>query len=272
MSSLDSSICAKLIHIAFGILKTWFDLTKVEPTTGVTYGKVFDIIEQYFIHTPIVMPDHKLYCGKKHGVPSGSYFTQMIDSVCNVIIGGTISAKFSMFVDKSDLFVLGDDLLLWTDRNVDLVKLANYASTLFGVVFNPKKSTKFLWNEPVKYLGRIWDKGIPDQELDEIIARMVYPERFRTYNRSPEEREREVNLLIAAFAASYKSANHILRQAVGTHGTRIAPTADDIHVFGGGDRKVDPNHLSGLMRYLMIYRDSADGYRWPTQVVRMWIS
>lgn len=271
MSSFDSSICGKLIRIAFGILKTWFDLSRVEPTTGKTYGEVFDIVCDYFIHTPIVMPDHKIYLGKKHGVPSGSYFTQMVDSIANVIIGGTISAKFHMNVDKTDIFVLGDDLLLWSDRNVDLVQLANYASNEYGVVFNPNKSEKFLWSDTIKYLGRLWDDGIPDQDLDKVIARMVYPERFRTYSEDPKQREREVKLLLAAFASTYKCANHILKQANGTNGTRIAPNADDIIVFREG-RSPNPDHLSGLQRFKMIYDSEKTKYPLPTSVVRMWVT
>lgn len=270
MSSFDSSICARLIRISFGILKTWFDLEQCEPTTGVSYGKLFDIVENYFIHTPIVMPDHKIYLGKRHGVPSGSYFTQMIDSIANVIIGGTISAYFHMNVDKHDIFVLGDDLLLWSDRNVDLVKLANYASDLYGVEFNPSKSERFMWNEPVKYLGRLWDKGIPDQGVDQIIARMVYPERFRTYSKEPEKKEREVKLLLAAFASTYKSANHILKLAVGTKGVVIAPNADDVHVFVD-NLDVDPDHLSGLQRYKMIYLRETTKYKVPASIVSMWV-
>lgn len=242
MTSFDSSICQRLIRIAFDILKTWFDLQMCEPTTGVTYGKLFDIVERYFIHTPIVMPDHKLYLGKMHGVPSGSYFTQVVDSIVNVVISGTIASHFHMNVAKSDIYVLGDDLMVWSDRNIDLVKLANYASRTYGVEFNPSKSAKFMWNEPIKYLGRWWDKGIPDQGVDQIIARMVYPERFRTYSKDPEIKKREVKLLLAAFASTYKSANHILRKALGTNGVVIAPNADDVHVFVNNG-EVNPDHL-----------------------------
>lgn len=271
MSAYDASISAKLIHISFGILKTWFDLSQVEPITGVKYGKIFDKIEDYFIKTPIVMPDHKLYLGKRHGVPSGSYFTQMIDSIVNVIICGTISSRFDMNVSKREIFVLGDDLLLWTNRNVDLEKIASYANNLLHVNLNSKKSTKNLWSEPVHYLGRVWTNGVPDQSLDQIIARMVYPERKRKYSDDPIKREREVNLLCAAMAANYKSANGILKKVLGTKTNRISPKADDAKLFGHGE-KVNPQNLSGLTRYKMIYEDTDKGaFRWPTQLVRMWI-
>lgn len=271
MSSFDSSISKALIKIAFKILATWFDLTKIEPTTGLSYGKIWRMAENYFIHTPIVMPDQHLYVGKKHGVPSGSYFTQVIDSICNVIIAGSIASKFNMHVDKSDIFVLGDDLLLWTNRNLPLETIANYASNLFHATFNPEKCAKHLWCEPVEYLGRVWDHGIPDQNLAKVIARLVYPERHRKYlGRTREERDREAYLIFASMAANFKCANHILKVVLGQHGTRVAPTGDDIKVFGGNSR-VNPDHLTGLQRYKLIYGKDKQRYEWPATVCNMWV-
>jgi hypothetical protein len=95
MSKFDSSIASELIDTAFNIISTWFDMSEVEPTTGVTYGQIFKIVRRYFIYTPIVMPDQNVYFGKSHGVPSGSYFTQMIDSIVNLIFCGAVSSKLT---------------------------------------------------------------------------------------------------------------------------------------------------------------------------------
>lgn len=270
MSSFDASISAKLIKISFGILKSWYDLDSVEPESGKTVREIFDIIEDYFIHTPIVMPDHNIYYGKKHGVPSGSYFTQMIDSVANTIIAGTIASHFNMYVDKHDVFVLGDDLLMWSDRNLTLEAIANYASKVFMVEFNAKKSTKSLWNEPVHYLGRIWDKGHPDQEMDQIIARMVYPEQFRLYSKDPEKRDREVNLLLAAMAGAYRSAHRIVRLKLRGETRILSPVSEDAEIFDTG-QSLDPNHLSGLVRFKMKYNDNRHGTS-TTSIAKMYLS
>jgi len=111
VSSFDSAIAGELIRAAFRILATWFDLTQTEPTSGVTYSEIWKQVVDYFIHTPIVMPDLNVYKGKKHGVPSGSYFTQMIDSIVNVMIVGAVSHEFSLDIGEEDVFVLGDDVL-----------------------------------------------------------------------------------------------------------------------------------------------------------------
>jgi hypothetical protein len=270
MSSFDASISARLIRISFGILKSWYDLDSVEPESGKTVREVFDIIEGYFIHTPIVMPDHHIYYGKRHGVPSGSYFTQMIDSVANTIIAGTIAAHFNMYLDKHDTYVLGDDLLMWSDRNLTLEAIANYASRTFGVEFNAKKSTKSLWNEPVHYLGRVWDQGHPDQEMEQIIARMVYPEQFRVYSRDPEKRDREVDLLLAAMAGSYRSAHRIVRAKLrGPDTYRLSPVYVDANIFDG-DEEVQPEHLSGLTRFKLKYM--SDKHRSTTSIAKMYLS
>lgn len=262
MSSFDASVSEFLIRRAFDILRTWYDLDQVEPETGVTCREVFKVVEDYFIHTPIVMPDHNVYYGKKHGVPSGSYFTQTIDSIANVIIAGTISAHFKMYLSKTDLYVLGDDLLMWSDRNLDLGKIASYASSVFGVKFNESKSEKFLWNDTIHYLGRDWDKGQPDQKMEEIIARMVFPEQFRVRSKDPEKKEREIDLLLASFASTYRSANRILvKRWQPSEGftNRVSPNGIDSYVYDTGPSDINPEHLSGLQRFKWKYSDVKQG-------------
>lgn len=100
------------------------------------------------------MPDHNIYFGKKHGVPSGSFFTQIVDSIVNAIIAGTISAHFNLNLKPYDTFILGDDLLIYVNRDLSLATIASFASNAFGVTFNPSKSEKFKGGDKVRYLGR----------------------------------------------------------------------------------------------------------------------
>lgn len=172
MSQFDATISAELIHVAFKILSTWFDLDEIEPTTGKSVRDILGVVERYFIHTTIVMPNGKIYIGKCHGVPSGSYFTQMVDSVVNTIICGAVSARFNLKVSRKSIFVLGDDLNFWSNRKVSLDVIAKFVNSNFHVkLHGSEKSELSLYNEVIHFLGRDWDNGLPTLSLDGILAR-----------------------------------------------------------------------------------------------------
>lgn len=44
----------------------------------------FDHTIQHFINRPVVTPDDRMWL-KRVGVPSGSYYTQLVDSIANLI-------------------------------------------------------------------------------------------------------------------------------------------------------------------------------------------
>jgi len=253
MSSFDASISARLIRIAFSILKTWFDLKAVEPNSGATVKEIFDCVENYFIHTPIVMPDGNLYLGKRHGVPSGSYFTQMIDSVVNTIVAGTLSSKFHLDIDRQELFVLGDDLLMWSNRDVSLDDMAAYANSKLHVkMHGSEKSGKYHYDETIHFLGRDWTRGIPDLSQDEILKRMIFPESFRKYPADPDERMRSVRLLILSYAAVYWSGWDIARKTLGYQRwdrTQPGLIDNDIYRAGGLEELITDKYASGFQRY-----------------------
>lgn len=260
VSSFDSSISSKLISVAFNILKTWFDFSMIEPTTSVPYEVIWDQIVQYFIYTPIVMPDGNVYKGKKHGVPSGSYFTQMIDSIVNVIIVGAISHHFSLHVDKDDIFVLGDDVLFWSNRHVELKDIAGYASKTFGMKFNVEKSAQYNWRDPIHYLGRDWIDGMPELSEDRILEHMTQPERYRKYPKDKELIKRQVRLLLLSYAAVYRNAYKIYIRCIDIS-VRYNQTNMSIEnwVYNAGAKQGtygfegQEDNLSGLQRYLLKY-------------------
>lgn len=255
ISSFDSSLSGDLIHVAFKILRTWFDLNAVEPTTGVKYGWILSLVEKYFITTPIVMPNGMIYKGKRHGVPSGSYFTQWIDSVCNCIICGTISSRFRMNVEKDSINILGDDLLFWTDKDVELMDVAEYASGVFGVRMNANKSMKFRYDEAIHYLGRDWDRGVPTYSIAEILKRLTQPESFRKYSPDPAVAEREARLLILQFASQYYAWYEQMWNIWSNWYTTWDVGCDDLERMWLSNEEMigDIEHLSGLMRFKRKY-------------------
>lgn len=272
MSSFDASISAKLIHIAFDIIETWFDLDQVEPQTQVSNREIIRLIRNYFIHTPIVMPNSKLYLGKSHGVPSGSYFTQIVDSIVNVIVAGAISSRFRLSVDSKDVFVLGDDLLFWCDRKVDLDRIAEYVNTSLHIkMHGSEKSAIYKYDEPVHYLGRDWSNGIPSLSQDEILKRMIYPESYRRYSKDPDAARREVKLLILAYASVYKDAWHIAQDALGNDLWNSPPEALDREVYVLDSGEVKPQFFSGLTRYQLQYQGRRAKNRFTTTALQFWM-
>nr|UDL14331.1 MAG: putative RNA-dependent RNA polymerase [Partitiviridae sp.] len=266
VSSFDSSINAGLIKEAFKSIRTWFDLNQIEPISGISYREIFDIVERYFIYTPIFMPDGNVYKGKKFGVPSGSYATQWVDTFVNVTQAGTASAHFHMEIKAQDVFALGDDMQFWSNKFVPYADLAKYLSDTFGCILKPEKGGQYHFSEPIKFLGRWWTNGIPDLEMEEILARMAQPESFRRYSRSKSRRAYEAQQLMLSFLTQYLSASQIYAKSYMNDGNRYCHTYSDYtrhcqmglkHSEGeSGLSGLDPNHLSGLQRYKLKYLDN----------------
>lgn len=196
-SKFDSSISAQLIQTAFWILSTWFDQESKDE-----FG--WEQIIKYFITTPIVMPNGNLYKGKKHGVPSGSYFTQLIDSIVNTILIGMILFEFKQEVHWKNVFVLGDDCIFPMFCRIPLDRISQLLKE-YGINLNMKKSEI----GRVHFLGAEWHKGFPDTSEAKIISRLVNPETFR--KRPPTISSREFAIsVICSMSTSYLSAGKML--------------------------------------------------------------
>jgi hypothetical protein len=190
-SKFDSSVTAAMILEAFRILSTWFsdeDLDRYGWTTLV----------KYFIHTPIVMLDGHLYTGKTKGVPSGSYFTQLVDSVVNVALAYALAHKFHFYFGRRNIFVLGDDCILQVKGKVELEKWKAYLFNRFGMRINVKKTVV----GQVHFLGAIWIKGKPDAPIEELARKAVFPEHYRKYKGNPY---RGAMAVIYSYGSNYLS-------------------------------------------------------------------
>lgn len=168
MSRFDSSVSPWFIHIAFKILATWFGDDQVDEG--------WDRMVNYFIHTPILMPDGYVY-RKRTGVPSGSYFTQLVDSIVNYIVIQYCALRiFGKPIEDGKLLVLGDDSLFGLDKHVKLDRFIAVAHEL-GFAVNEEKSEVTRLGEPFTFLGHAWVHGIVDRQAIDIVKRMAFPEK-----------------------------------------------------------------------------------------------
>nr|UJQ88336.1 MAG: RNA-dependent RNA polymerase [North shore virus] len=102
MSSFDTCPMSWLINEAFDICKDNLIFRDEWEERAFEYSR------QYFIETPVIMPDSKMWL-KLLGVPSGSYFTQLIDSITNHVLVSYI--QLNEWGQTFETFVLGDDSL-----------------------------------------------------------------------------------------------------------------------------------------------------------------
>lgn len=171
-SGFDSTIPAQLIDFAFTVLKSHFrPMSEVEE-------RVWYLIIRYFIHTPIVMPDASIW-RKHHGVPSGSYFTQMIDSIVNYLcVTYAFLRAGGQPIPDDKILVLGDDSLVGQSQLFDIDEIQSYLHEV-GLTLNVDKTeVSFQGRNDPHFLGHVWRRGFPDRDESDVAKRMAFAEKL----------------------------------------------------------------------------------------------
>nr|QIJ70094.1 RNA-dependent RNA polymerase [Whatley partiti-like virus] len=241
-SKYDTSISRTMIYQAFRILRTWFS---DEDTKELGW----DTVVKYFVFTPIVMPNGHLYTGKNHGVPSGSYFTQMIDSIVNVALVYALKYACGLKFEDRSLYVLGDDVIVQVRTKVELKKWATWLAK-HGITLHDDAKTVV---GEVHFLGAFWTKGKPDAPIDELVNKACFPEAFRVYQDSPSVGAENV---LRSYASSYKSAWRFLPLVRPDMRLIDLPTQDDYLA----------KYMSGSDRYL--FEENRMAYRKSHSMIR----
>jgi len=232
-SKFDSTIPSYLIKQAFKIIATWF--TEEDKKE---FG--FEIVEKYFLNTPIVMIDGKLYTGKKHGVPSGSYFTQIVDSIVNTILIGAMSSKFKWGIQWTKFLVLGDDVIM-NVKNPNIEEMRSFLER-FGIILNASK-TKL----EAHFLGADWRYGKPYRDFGELLAMATQPESFKKMGNTELERYQSAIALLINYCCSYTNAWRMLNKRF------HSPQAMNYYEY-----KIRPELMSGSDRYIQEYLEKKE--------------
>lgn len=175
-SGFDKTVSAQLIKIAFAILEQNVDIRRYQdkgiPDATRLY-RAWDYLVEYFLKTPLRLCNGERW-KKKAGVPSGSYFTQLVDSIVNwILINYAFLKRFGRMPD--DCLVFGDDSVTSCNAPFSLEGLSEVLANV-GMTVNVSKSIYTANVDQVEFLGFRIEGGFPCRDLDRWMESIYHPE------------------------------------------------------------------------------------------------
>ncbi|APG78258.1 RdRp [Hubei diptera virus 17] len=183
--TFDKSIPPWLIRDAFAILAECIDWSHVKDVEGkiwsvrpgpskIRWKRMID----YFVSTPIRTCKGERFLVST-GVPSGSCWTNLIDSIVNALVTRTCFYETTGAFPVDEIY-LGDDGVIIARGVIDLELLALAAKSEFGLILNTDKSYVTTNPSNVHFLGYFNYGGFPFKNQDFLIASFIQPEHTRT--------------------------------------------------------------------------------------------
>lgn len=169
ISSFDACVEQWMIRYAFDVLRD----NIIFP--DYMSSRAYDYSEHFFIHTPVVMPDGRLWLTHK-GVPSGSYFTQLIDSIVNHL--ACTYAQLCVYGQVFDTSVLGDDSLFGipVDLGYPTIESFTPAFKRLGFTLSEAKSIVATRPDQLYFLGHCCRHSKVDRETAGMMRLALFPE------------------------------------------------------------------------------------------------
>lgn len=170
-SGFDGSISAKLISLAFKVIEANFDLSVQRDKDD------WELVRKYFVTAPMLLPTGEMVIGRRHGVPSGSMFTQLVDSIVNAIV--IEYTKIRLGFQTSRYYVLGDDSIIGVcGLGPSLADVKRVMEEL-GIHLNVDKSrVEKSSTKKQHFLGHYWYQGVMSREISETWEKLLCPERI----------------------------------------------------------------------------------------------
>jgi hypothetical protein len=181
-SNYDASVPSWLIRDVFNIISEWYDFSRIQSSDGriwsvnpVQQRRRYAKFVNYFINTTIRLPNGERY-RKVSGVPSGSMFTNLIDTLCNAVICRFIAYHTTGSFPLFDLY-MGDDGLLLIRGHANLKDWKRLAKRFFGMEFSADKAWVTKNPDNIHFLGFFNRCGLPKRNNDFLVRSFCYPER-----------------------------------------------------------------------------------------------
>lgn len=175
-SGFDKTVSTQLIRIAFAILEQSVDIRRYEgrgiPDASRLY-RAWDYLINYFIDTPLRLSNGERW-KKRSGIPSGSYFTQLIGSIVNwIMINYAFLRRYGRMPEEC--LVFGDDSVV-ADRFPFSLDVIATAMEEVGMKVNADKSIYTRDVDQVEFLGFRIEGGFPCRNLDRWMEALTHPE------------------------------------------------------------------------------------------------
>lgn len=141
-SSFDSQIPAWLLNIALTILFSYIDLSRYvggnKPYSKNSLASLIKVVCSNFIYSRFKTPFNPNYRRKYHGVPSGSFLTHLVDTICSRLL----LAYVGSFVPRHVATSYGDDSYINTFGYLDDQAVVSILKRLgFDVRVEPRNPT-----------------------------------------------------------------------------------------------------------------------------------
>lgn len=169
VKSFDASVQPWLIDEAFNIIeqnllfRTWMERA------------AFQYTKHFFVHRPVVMPDGRMWL-KHVGVPSGSYYTQLIDSIANLI--AVYYSQLKLYGTTFQTWVLGDDSLFGVPVEYGPPDPSHFSPHFeaLGFKLSEHKCIVAIHPDQLVYLGHTARGTRVSRETADMMRLALYPE------------------------------------------------------------------------------------------------
>jgi len=221
ISKLDTCIGPDYIDWSFDFLNQFYE-------HGMTHSSikrnenVFKFLHYYHKRTPILFPSGQLV-RKAGGVPSGSGFTQIVDTLTTLLI--TVYTFLRQGMTKSDIlgkvFVVGDDMAASVDASFDVEQFADFLAQL-GFDINVPKVMFSNKGIELKFLGYSKHGGNIYRPIEELLQTAFFPEKF--VGNAERSRQRIAGQTIASGLSNgfFAKCNYWMEELVAYH-TQLDP-------------------------------------------------
>lgn len=194
-SHYDQSIPSWLIEDAFKLI---WDCCFSSGSRNYHWKWLWDVIVNDFITKKFVGPDGLI--SSNHGVPSGSMFTQIIDTIVNLLMINTYLLSKGNRTSDYFMIICGDDNLIFSKQKLDAQDISGYLLRNFGIECHPDKCSQGCRAESPEFLSRVWETLGAWRDPKELFAKMVYPEKFRDYHGN---KQLSPELIVYSYILSY---------------------------------------------------------------------